>query len=69
MPHKTQISDELRPLCSRCRKPLLLTLHQRASPGFELRIYYCDSCATSDRVMAPLGAAAVQGFPRSRNLR
>jgi hypothetical protein len=48
-------------------KPLLLTLHQPASPGFELRIYYCASCAASDRVIAPRAAAA-QGFRRSPNL-
>jgi hypothetical protein len=69
MPNKTQLSNELRPPCSRCGKPSLLTLHQHASPGFELRIYYCASCATSYRVIAPIRVAAVQGFPRSRNLR
>ena len=69
MPDKTQISNELRPPCSRCGKPLLLTLRQSASPGFELRIYYCASCAASDRVIAPLRAAAAQGFRRSRYLR
>jgi hypothetical protein len=68
MPDKTQISNELRPPCSRCGKPLLLTLHQPASPGFELRIYYCASCAVSDRVIAPFRAAAAQGFRRSPNL-
>jgi hypothetical protein len=62
MADKTQISNELQPPCSKCGKPLLLTLHQPASPGFELRIYYCASCAASDRVIAPLRAAAAQGF-------
>jgi hypothetical protein len=33
--------------------------HQPASRGFELRIYYCASSATSDRVIAPLRVAAV----------
>jgi len=64
---QTQISNDFRPPCSRCGKPLLLTLHQPASPGFEFRIYYCASCAASDRVIAPRAAAA-QGFRRSPNL-
>jgi hypothetical protein len=68
MADKTQISNESRPPCSRCGKPLLLTLHQPASPGFELRIYYCASCAVSDRVIAPFRAAAAWGFRRSPNL-
>jgi len=48
MRDKTQISNELRPPCSRCRNPLLRR-SVNGKPRFELRIYYCASCAASDR--------------------
>ena len=54
-----QISNKLRPPCSRCGKPLLLSSIIPAKPGSELRVYYCASCGANDRVIAPLGAAAV----------
>jgi hypothetical protein len=48
----------LRPPCSRCGKPLILTCIIPEKPGIELRVYYCASCGASDRVIALVGAAA-----------
>jgi hypothetical protein len=53
-----QIPNKLRPPCSRCGKPLLLSSIIPAKPGSELRVYYCASCGANDRVIAPVGAAA-----------
>jgi hypothetical protein len=46
-------SSNLRPPCSKCEKPLILTRTEPEQPGFELRVYFCASCAASDRVVAP----------------
>ena len=53
-----QILNKLRPPCSRCGKPLILTCIIPEKPGIELRVYYCASCGASDRVIALVGAAA-----------
>jgi hypothetical protein len=42
-----------RPPCSRCGRPLVLTRAEPAEAGFELRIYFCASCADHETVIAP----------------
>src|SRR6266566_8782397 len=54
MADSAQISNKLRPPCTKCGKPLLLTRREPEKPGFELRVCYCASCGASDRVIAPL---------------
>jgi DNA-directed RNA polymerase subunit RPC12/RpoP len=46
--------NKLRPPCTNCSKPLLLTRLEPEKPGFELRVYYCAACGASDRVVTPL---------------
>ena len=48
MTDSTQISNKLRPPCSRCGEPLLLSTILPAKPGSELRVYYCASCGPKD---------------------
>jgi RNase P subunit RPR2 len=58
MADSAQISNKLRPPCSRCGKPLILTCIIPEKPDIELRVYYCASCGANDRVIALVGAAA-----------
>jgi hypothetical protein len=44
--------EQLRPPCSRCGKPLLLTRIEPEQPGVEIRIYYCASSGPGDRLGA-----------------
>ena len=46
--------DNLRPPCSKCGRPLLLTRIEPEEPGFDLRIYYCASCEANETVIAPV---------------
>jgi hypothetical protein len=55
---KFKFVDNLRPPCSKCGKPLLLTRIEPEEPGFDLRIYYCASCAANETIIAPVGPAA-----------
>jgi hypothetical protein len=52
MADSTKISNTLRPPCSRCGKPTILTRIEQEQPYFGLRIFYCASCAACDRVIA-----------------
>jgi hypothetical protein len=38
----------LRPPCSRCGRPTILTRIEPEQPGFEVHIYYCASCNACD---------------------
>jgi ribosomal protein S27AE len=44
--------DRLRPACSRCGRPLLLTHIEPEEPGFDLRTYYCAFCKANETVIA-----------------
>ena len=59
MPDSPQ--NKLRPPCTKCGKPLLLTRREPEKSGFELRVYYCASCGASDRAIAPLWAGGSSG--------
>jgi hypothetical protein len=51
---KFKFVDNLRPPCSRCGRPLLLTRIEPEEPGFDLRTYYCAFCEDSETVIAPI---------------
>ena len=44
--------DNLRPPCSSCGRPLILTRIEPEDPGFDLRVYYCAHCAASETIIA-----------------
>lgn len=47
--------DTIRPPCSRCGRPLILTKIEPEEPGFDLRTYYCAACADSELIIAAVG--------------
>jgi hypothetical protein len=51
--------DNLRPPCSRCGRPLILTRIEPEEPGFDLRTYFCAACNASETVVAAIGSAVV----------
>jgi hypothetical protein len=44
--------DNLRPPCSKCGRPLILTRIETEEPGFVLRTYYCATCEDTAAVAA-----------------
>jgi len=44
--------DNLRPPCSKCSRPLILTRIQPEDPGFDLRVYYCAHCRANETIIA-----------------
>ena len=46
--------NNLRPPCSRCGRPLILTRIEPDEIGFDLRTYYCAACEESEAVIAPV---------------
>jgi hypothetical protein len=52
-PPKYKFVDKLRPPCSRCGRPLVLTRIEPEEPGFDLRTYYCADCEDSETIVAP----------------
>ena len=49
---KYKFVDRLRPPCSRCGRPLLLTRIEPEEPDFDLRTYYCAFCQANETVIA-----------------
>jgi hypothetical protein len=49
-----QFVDNLRPPCSQCGRPLILTCIAPEEPGFDLRTYFCAACYVSETVIAPV---------------
>jgi hypothetical protein len=47
--------DNLRPPCSRCGRPLVLTKIEPEEPGFDLRTYYCAACEATEVIIAAIG--------------
>ena len=46
--------NNLRPPCSRCGRPLILTRIEPDEVGFDLRTYYCAACEATEAVIAPV---------------
>lgn len=51
-PPKYKLVDNLRPPCSACGKPLILTRIEPEAPGHDLRIYYCAACGSNETLVA-----------------
>jgi hypothetical protein len=51
---KYKFADRLRPPCSRCGRPLLLTRIEPEEPDFDLRTYYCAFCQANETVIATI---------------
>jgi hypothetical protein len=47
--------DTIRPPCSKCSRPLILTRIEPEEPGFDLRTYYCAGCEDSEVIIAAVG--------------
>jgi len=46
--------DNLRPPCSKCGKPLILTRIESEKSGFDLRTYYCAACEDTEVTIAAI---------------
>ena len=46
--------EHLRPPCSKCSRPLILTRFEPEKPGFGLRIYYCAACEANETIIVPV---------------
>jgi hypothetical protein len=46
--------ENLRPPCSRCGRPLILTKIETEEPGFHLRTYYCAACEETEVIISPV---------------
>jgi hypothetical protein len=53
-PLNSKSVDHLRPPCSKCSRPLMLTRFEPEEPGFGLRVYYCAACEASETIIAPV---------------
>jgi hypothetical protein len=47
-----KLVDNLRPPCSKCGRPLMLTRIEPEEPGFDLRTYYCAFCQFHETLIA-----------------
>ena len=46
--------DTIRPPCSKCGRPLVLTRIEPEEPGFDLRTYYCAACESTEVIIAAI---------------
>jgi hypothetical protein len=46
--------ENLRPPCSRCGRPLMLTKVETEKPGFDLRTYYCAACEDVEVIISAI---------------
>ena len=46
--------DTIRPPCSKCGRPLVLTRIEPEEPGFDLRTYYCAACEVVEVIIAAI---------------
>jgi len=53
-PPKYKLVDNLRPPCSACGRPLILTGIEPEAPGQDLRIYYCAACESNETIVAQI---------------
>jgi hypothetical protein len=53
-PPEFKFVDNLRPPCSRCGRPLVLTRIEPEEPGFDLRTYYCAACEDAEVIIAAI---------------
>jgi len=53
-PLEFRFVDNLRPPCSRCGRPLVLTRIEPWDPGFDLRYYFCAYCADIETIVSAI---------------
>jgi hypothetical protein len=53
-PLEFKFVDNLRPPCSKCRRPLILTRIEPEEPGCDLRTYYCAACEETEVIIAAI---------------
>jgi hypothetical protein len=46
--------NTLRPPCSKCGRPLMLTRIEPDEPGYDLRTYFCAACADTEVIIAAI---------------
>jgi len=46
--------DTLRPPCSKCNRPLILTRIEPEEAGCDLRIYYCAACEDTEVIISAI---------------
>ena len=46
--------DNLRPPCSKCARPSILTRIEPEEPGYDLRTYYCATCKDIEVIIAAI---------------
>jgi hypothetical protein len=46
--------DNLRPSCSKCGRPLILTRIEPEEPDYDLRTYYCATCKDTEVIIATI---------------
>jgi hypothetical protein len=54
-PLEFKFVDSLRPPCSKCGGPLILTRIAPEEPGFDLRTYYCAACDATEAIVSAIG--------------
>jgi hypothetical protein len=50
----SKLVEKLRPPCSKCGRPLILTRTEPGKPGFDRRTYYCAACQDTELVVVPI---------------
>ena len=56
--------NTLRPPCSKCGRPVILTRIEPENPGFDRRIYYCAHCAETETIISIVcGSGEMDGAP------
>jgi hypothetical protein len=53
-PQDFKFVDNLRPTCSKCGRPLILTRIEPEKPGYDLRTYYCTACEDVEVIVAAI---------------
>lgn len=46
--------DTIRPPCSKCGRPMVLTRIEPEEPGFDLRTYCCAACEATEVIIAAI---------------
>jgi hypothetical protein len=53
-PQDFKFVDNLRPTCSKCGRPLILTRIEPEKPGYDLRTYYCTASEDVEVIVAAI---------------
>jgi hypothetical protein len=68
-PLNSKFANYLRPPCSACGRPLILTrIQPDERPGFDLRVYYCAACGMSATVIGPVNTGSLSTMIAGKGL-